>query len=434
MIRIALLVALVVWSSVCLSGWSKAARVSPPSQPAEATRSTPIPQACGFVRRSLGCRVIEVEGTQIRYSVQHQSGTKGGRGVLVDLGGPGYALFAADAPRAFTAAWPSDETLVFVEEPWVTQPVSSACDAAMAKFYTSLRSKDGSVDNESLARDCGLGAFDSWGWTPEKYARVVRTIFESEHLDLNGIVGVSFGGPRTEALWGEPSLRWIILNSPAPHAVDGARYLDIRQKGIQEVLARACEGSRSACDAGSLIKRTASALTSKPIRVPTRAILVDEADLEPALMGLTYLPVAERIRIVDRMQKSVIEAARDLGRLSDTTLLRQGEQGMSAAILAYWSGVCPRYAPWPEETSGDNVSAFLQILHHPCRMFPRLEIPAPLSLPAVCIAHGGEDGVTPTDVIEQWKTLLPNSHVVHQAGAPHGDLELALACRRKLSD
>lgn len=333
---------------------------------------------------------------------------------------------------AFANKWPRREVLLFLEEPWVTQPVDGGCEAALSRFYVSLRSNDSGAGGAVLVRDCGLDVADRWGWKPETHARVVRAILAAELLELTGIVGTSFGAARTEALWSEPSLRWLILNSPAPHASSGADYLAVRREGVLDAVERA-SGSRRGAE--SLIAAATATLAASPIALRTRTPPVDAVDLSSALVGLTHLPAAERAGFVASLQLSTVHASTSIGRLSDDTLLRYGEYAMSPAMLAYMSEICGRYGPWPEsETRDDPVGKFLLALHSPCRAVESKPPGIPAAPPSICVAHGGYDDVTPSSIAVSWKALLPHAEVLEVPDVLHGAPELARVCRRAIKE
>lgn len=386
--------------------------------------------ACGGVRSSLGCRGISIDGRSYRYALQRPPGDPVKRAVLVDLGGPGRTIFSSDDMLAFAKEWPRHEVLLFLEEPWVTQPLDDGCEVALSRFYLSLRENDSREAGALLARDCGLGVADRWGWRPETHAHVVRAILAAEHLELTGIVGTSFGAARTEALWSEPTLPWLILNSPAPHASPGADYLAMRREGVLDAFARACGGCGGRWGAESLIAAATATLAASPITLPTRTPPVDAVDLPAALVGLTHLPAPERAEFAESLRLSAVRASASIGWLSDGTLLRYGEHAMSPAMLAYMSEICPRYNPWPEnETPGDPVTELLLALHSPCRAVDGVASAAPAAPTSICIAHGSQDDVTPFSVAASWKKLLPHAEVLELPDVLHGAAELARACR-----
>ena len=79
---------------------------------------------CQNVRSSIPCAVTSVGGRSYRYSITRRPGAgRSARAVLVDLGGPGRALFSNTDLLDYAKTWPGNEMLVFLEEPWVTQPV-----------------------------------------------------------------------------------------------------------------------------------------------------------------------------------------------------------------------------------------------------------------------------------------------------------------------
>lgn len=394
-----------------------------------------VQAACDGVRPSLGCREITVDGRSRRYAIQRPPDGAEERAVLVDLGGPGRALFSSDEVLRFAREWPRREVLVFIEEPWVTQPVTEGCEAALSRFYRSFRDGDGEDGGGMLVRDCGLEMPDQWGWNRETHAHVVRAIVAAENLVLTGIVGTSYGAVRTEPLWSDPSVRWLILNSPAPYAATGAVLLATRREGVLDAFMRAGDGIGGRRGAERRISLAAASLAANPIALQTRTPAVDEIDLSAALVGLTHRPAFERVKFVTGLRRSVENVSAAIGQLSDGILLRYGENGMSPAMLAYLFEVCGHYNPWPErDPHGDLVGRFLFGLHSPCRTIKGASINVSSAPASTCIAHGGQDDVTPSPVAAEWKGLLPHATSLEIPYALHGSPDLARACRIAINE
>jgi hypothetical protein len=375
------------------------------------------------VRPSLGCAQVEVGGNVYRYSLQRRGAATRREAVVVDLGGPGRALFGSDDHRVFASTWPGREALLFVEEPWVTRPLSSRCAEALEGFLRGLRAAPRKGARASrLVGACGLARAGSWGWTSDQYRLVVERIAEVERVELVGVVATSYGSARTEPLWSLPSVRWLILSSPAWRAVTGSEYLGSRAEGSRAALASTC-----ACDVGRLVTRVRAALARQPVLLATRTPPVEPVDLDAALVGLGYLAPPERERFVAGLSRPVAESAQAIGLLSDATLMRYGEYAMSPAMLAYLDEVCRRYGPWPTEPT-----SILAALHAPCARLARRQ-PGRVDAPAaVCVAHGGSDFVTPLRVAREWAALLPGARLVRAQHEGHGARALAAGCAGEL--
>ena len=388
--------------------------------------------SCGEVRPTLGCREIVVGGRPYRYSLLRPRGGPGAEAALVDLGGPGRALFGGDDLLAFARAWPGGETLLFLEEPWVTEPTSPACASALSAFYRALRRGATAGSGSRLVSSCGLGTPGRWGWTAARYGEVVDAIVAAENLRLVGVVGTSYGAVRARGVIDRPSLRWLVLDSPAPPASTGAAYLSARRDAALAALARSCPRCAGSAGAARLAERAAATLRAHPVELATRTPPVVGTDVPAALVGLAHLPPGQRARLAAGLERPRAAAAA-IGALSDSTLLRFGEYDISPGTLAYLDEICRVYGPWSSgvrDGARDVVGRFLVELHSPCRYLdPAPAAPAPAAPRAVCIARGGEDFVTPAGFAAAWQTLLPQARRIEVPGALHGTPKLARACR-----
>ena len=106
----------------------------------------------------------------------------------------------------------------------MTELTGAACDSALSAFYRAIRRSDAAAFARKLVEACRLGTPGRWGWTADDYAEVVDAIAAAEDLELVGVVGTSYGAIRARAVFDRPSLRWLVLNSPAPPAATGAAY------------------------------------------------------------------------------------------------------------------------------------------------------------------------------------------------------------------
>ena len=314
----------------------------------------------------------------------------------------------------------------------MTRPASGGCASSLSTFYRSLRGAESLQQPaaSALVDACRLNA-PGWGWTPGAYARVVDAIAAKERLQLVGVVGTSYGAVRTESLWSRPSLRWLILNSPAPAAATGAAYLSARRDAVLASFARACRECRDERAAEALLSAAIAALEREPVELSTRTPEVAGVDVAAALVALTHLPPAERTRFAAGLRRPNA-LADSIGRLSDSTLLRYGEYDMSPAMLPYFEEVCGRYGPWPTSIGSDPVGKLLAALHLPCRSIDRLPAAHTATPASVCIAHGDQDLVTPRAFAEQWIKRFPSARVVDSPQATHGVPELARRCRLEL--
>lgn len=368
--------------------------------------------------------------------------TGGSDVVLVDLGGPGRSLFADRGVNEIVAAWPGDQRLMVLEEPWVSRPLSEGCGAALTSFYRWLRlappvgpapasqAADGGPP-ERLVRACGLAEDGSWGWSSSRYRQVVDAALRAEHGRLVGTVGASFGAARASDLWAAAfDLRWVVLNSPAPVGISAQEYLDGRRHGAMLAFKDGCVH----CDAGA-VDAAVARFASAPIVLDDRTPEVTGVDVAAAVVGLPYRAGAERREMVGTLLRDPRAAAPWIGQLSDSVLLRFGEYDMSPAALAYFSEICAQYAGWRAlRAPSGPVEALLTRLHAPCRYVPGRVAPPPSrsGVPA-CLATADDDYVTPPALTDPWLKRFPGAVRVREASEGHAKAARAVRCYERLT-
>ena len=425
----------------CQSGQEPSAAT--PAAAASPTR----PPVCEDVRSALPCATVSVDGAEHRYSVVRPSGASAtGRAVLVDLGGPGRALFASQDLLQFAAAWPGDEALLFLEEPWVLQDVPAGCRQALAATYRAVHGAAGVPPSRaaadeagrSLAGDCRLDEPGTWGWTPAAYREVATAAARAEGLELTGVVGTSFGASRATGVRDLPDLEWIVLNSPSPRRATGADYLAARARGALTDLSGLCEGCSDPAVAQVELEGIAARWDAAPVELATRTPLVTGTDVLGAVVTLPYLPAEARDAAVTALRGEPPAGATTVGELSDSLLLRYGTEDVSPAMLAYLQEVCATYAPWPATSGGTGVEGVLGRLHAACSGVPaRPEQPARPAAdrdgPAVCLARSTDDRVTPAAFAETWLADLRPVETVEVPGRTHAAPALAAECATRLA-
>jgi len=355
---------------------------------------------------------------------------------LVDLGGPGRALFGNDDAASVAARWPGSEVLLFLEEPWVTRQLSDGCARSLRELHAGVRAEQ-EPSGRGLVAACELGTPGTWGWSADDYRAVVDAVVRKERLRLRGVVGSSYGAPRTAAVTGRDELEWLVLNSPSPAEATGARYLQARTAAVLDALAAACAGCAAAEDAASVVATAQGRLRAAPVVLPERTPPVVAADAAAAAVAAAYLPDAERAALVEALRTPTTQGAALVGRLSDSTLLRYGELDVSPALLAYYDEVCRSYAPWDGLSSvAGPVGALLSRLHAPCAAVARVggaPPPAPAQLRS-CVATSERDAVTPPAFARTWTDVLDEPVTLTVPGTVHAGLEGLTSCLRRVAD
>lgn len=105
--------------------------------------------------------------------------------VLVDLGGPGLAIFGQQWPgdriRTLLPATLRDSALVLIEEPWVTGTETPSCRRETAQLFTQAHLGHPTTKAAAVGRSCGIFASRSpLGWTPAFYDETVGAIATKE--------------------------------------------------------------------------------------------------------------------------------------------------------------------------------------------------------------------------------------------------------------
>lgn len=393
--------------------------------------------ACSGVSSAQPCSAVVVNGRSVRYSIVPKAADGDrSKAVLVDLGGPGRVLFAGDDGTQFARVWPGRETLILLEEPWVSASATPPCLDSLRAFYEGIHaaarvSGDGA---RQLAEKCQLGESGFWGWSPDAYRGAVEAILAKERLQLAGVVSSSFGATRSRWLSGVP-FEWQILDSPSPYEITGRDYLAARSEAASKTVARVCKS----CDqsAPPALRASIRALNRNAVAVSSRSLAVNGQDLQAALLALPYLPPTEQedaAKAILRPQNP--DNARTIGLLSDSVLLRYGVTDMSPAALAYLQEVCGSFTPWDALAESEpGVDSVADRFHQPCQFVPRLDGAPNESRPSParrCLASSSDDAVTPPAFAERWVDELEIADTVTASNASHGAVELAVACYRKL--
>jgi hypothetical protein len=386
---------------------------------------------CDGIRHEEACRSVTVAERVYRYQLlPAASATSDSPLALVDLGGPGRIVFGAresDA-RHFTERWRGSHRLIFIEEPWVTEPVTAACAEALRGRQRSLRQPAGASQEEAhsaIVASCRLDDPNRWGFTSSRYAEVADAIAAQEKAALSGVVAASFGARRTARVAERRDVKWLILNSPAARGLDAAGYLKSRHDGVISSLRAACGG----CDVQELLSRAQDKLRT-PRVLDERSVPVTTIDLGAAAIATAYATPQERNQIVAGLPALEQETASKIGLLSDATLLRFDVEDTSPAALAYLSEVCRAYPGWDRgSTPGEDVVAdALATIHAPCsavRAEPLVDVAQASA--ATCLASSKADAVTPPSAAQTWR-FPPPAHEVLVPDAPHASGDLTDAC------
>lgn len=402
---------------------------SGPAAPAPPDRDTTA-EACSNVRGA--CAAVVVGGQSYRYQLtEGRPGDPDAGTVVVDLGGPGRALFGNDDAATVASRWPGPERLLFLEEPWVARAVPESCADSLRELYRDLRAQQD--PSAELVGPCGLDTAGSWGWDPDRYRAVVDAVAAAEDLGLRGLVGSSYGAPRIAALADLPGLQWLVLNSPAPAAASAERYLQVRADTALQALTDACTDCPPEGGATRLLTAAQDDLQANPRTLPDRTPPVVAADVAAAAVGAAYLPTSEREHFVEGLRRLAPGDVSLIGRLSDSTLLRYGAEDVSPAMLAYYDEVCRDYGPWPTAPPSDGpLAALLTRLHAPCTGITP-SATAPFTAPAStelrsCVATSEADAVTPAAFSRTWTDLLDSPLSVTVPGTTHAPLDAMLEC------
>lgn len=412
-----------------------ACTVSSASPPPPPSISPVAPDsACATVRATLPCRVVIVDGRVQRYAVFHNASAAAGPIVLVDLGGPGKNLFGNDDMLAFAAAWGDDATLVFLEEPWAFAPPPMECRDALARTYRGWRSA--SQNDADLAANCP----GRWGWAPADFSHATDAVLKDVRRTrgdarLEGTVGISQGAERTSWLWADLRPTWAVVVSPNPRAGSASEYLQQRTTAVLASWIGQCPGCVDAAAVDEFIAKVRKAWAAAPVVLEDRSVPVNGFDAVAAVVAASYGRSERRSALADALEEHSADAARTIGALSDSLLMRYGVHDMAAGQLAYFQEICSQYPGWGGNApAAGEVGAFFARVHQPCTQF---DAPSPHAAPfppsATCLGTTLDDGVTGQYATQDWKNLLgPGSLHLEDAGPEHGALEIAARCASAL--
>lgn len=403
-VRTALVTVVTTGGVACTA--DKAERAAPPSPAEESTTD-----ACAGVRAQAACRSITLsDGRVVRYAVVRPSTTAEGdltQGTVMDLGGPGVALFGADWPgEALQAVTDRLGTpVVILDEPWTRTPYPAGCRQAARAWYETLHSGSSSSGAE-LADACDLGK-GLWGWTPAAYDEAMQAALEQEGLTFERFVGASFAGVRLGYLSRQPDE--VVLVSPYPSEQSATEYLTTRLEAVQAFCSAAPAGEtcRGQVPTGEAAKRS---------------IEVTPFDVGAAWLGTNYQrrPVAFKKMMADEPTAEV------LGALSDAVTGRFGVTDVSPATFAYFDEACASFAPWePEVTSRLAAATFLQQWHAVCAQVDPAPGPTSTAAPAadqVCVVSYRGDAVVPSGRSQKsWRGRADQRRVL--PGVNHGVID-----------
>lgn len=416
------LAALVVATAGCSSSSSQENGGAAPADPCAMPNSTGQPP-------TVACRSVEVNGQVFRYGVS--VGEAPGKVVLVDLGGPGRTLFSSVAPREFAERWPGNETLVFLEEPWVQAGVSAPCRASLRSRYDALTDRDDSGADTNLRENCRLG-HGRWGWGHADYQSAASAALEAEGARLVGTVGISFGAWRTAEIWEAEDPEFAILASPPKRQWDAQAYVEDRSAAALQIVSAACSACSGEAGARELIDRAASLLSKDPQTVPGRTPTVTGGDVYAATFAMGYLAETARSKAVAALAEPLVrENAQVIGALSDSLLLRYGVNDVPASALAYFDEICRDLGQFPHSSGPGQLGSWFQRFHEPCaggEHNPRTLGEGP---PSMCIGVSSADAVTPR-ALESWVAEFRQAETVRLAGSTHGDPVLVDRCYEQL--
>jgi hypothetical protein len=406
--------------------------------------SSPAGGSCAGVRFPECRSVVLASGQQVRYAVLRPDAPAEAesRAVVVDLGGPGIALFGLHWPgatlRTEVPVSLRSRPLIVIEEPWVTAAYPERCKLAATGLFRSVHGSAGTGDDAAAGTvsDCDLfSPADTWGWTPESYQESLQRILGAERLSLDGYLGLSFGAHRLTYLR-SPVPKWAILVNPAPLAMSGSDYLSGRQKSLWSTVSVRCPGCPDPSTADRLLRRAERTLKAGPMVTSHRSVPLDVGDLGAAVMALGYRDQAVMKAFFRALQDLSVAANRELiGKLADSVWGRYGVDTVSPSVLAYWAEVCPSYGPWPAGTASRAVGGFLPGWHGPCRSVPaearrRWDLRTDPGT-RICVSALQDDPVVPAGSARTWRAagaaVLPL-----RAGGVHADFAGSQDCADRL--
>ncbi|MBL7262159.1 hypothetical protein [Paractinoplanes lichenicola] len=326
---------------------------------------------------------MSVQDQQWRYTIRRpEKPTK--KTVIVDFGGPGVPVLAADYLSMFRATAPAifeRYNVIALDEPWSVKEISQPCQDSLSSFYEAVRQAtlDEAAKRSAALRDeCELQneSRNSWGFDASSYAALLEAVEQKEDLSYVGFIGQSFGSTRLSYLSRSSlrqDLRWAILSRPFPVGASAEELFQARGAAVRQSLKdlRPDQGN------------------------PRRA-----ADTSP---GATFDRLSAEIELGYLYGDSQDEAAADvfngvsetLTRLSGQLWQRYGEDEISPAYLAQLDELCNALGP-SEVNSIDAVEDVLSAQLMPCRSAGATPTASgSLGSIPLCVSAADDDTVAP---------------------------------------
>ena len=332
------------------------------------------------------CSEIMIDGRSWRYSISRASHPTADT-VILDIGGPGQSVLTS--PYGISAARGSlsvlsDYNLVVFEEPWVTTVPTPNCEASLTAFYSALRGDGGTAKARALdmSTACGINAgagVQDWGFRPEQYERLVRSVGEKERLSFVGFLGHSWGVARLAYL-NDLKFDWSVLIRPFPVGVAPDGLVDARAAALGPYTVPAALGDGN-------------------VTVPSRSVPVSRFDALSSWVSLAYVEDAEFSDVRAKLESGTDMAL--IGKMSDNYWGRYRVTSVSPAFLAQAQEVCAVVGgsgtPFTAVVDSRDImrAGFL-----PCAG----QNPAALKLPAIgrlCVVTSAKDAVVPEPLIRQ---------------------------------
>lgn len=330
------------------------------------------------------CGTVALEGSEYRYSLHKPDGGLSRDTVLIDLGGPGTALLSGEHELSRLAEEyifsKGDYNVIFIEEPWVAQPVPEQCRLAMSEFYDTARNQPAGARSAAnpLHEACDLES-GLWGHNPEAYQLALKAISEQEGIEIVGFLGLSFGSARWSYL-GDMDLDWTVLHNPFPLGVHLKDVLATRGTGVSDTLSSESDGD----------------------------ILETEAE-----NSFDFLSAAVRIGYLEGDRRDELIAALDAGdqnlvsQASRDTWSAYSDKFMRPSYLALLEEVC-RFsaAEIPEVDVPRSPEDILYLIHAPCSGVGEHEPIIP-SVRSLCVSSSRSDIVSDQELVESAFKRLP---------------------------
>ncbi|MFG1762178.1 hypothetical protein ACGFIH_02525 [Micromonospora parva] len=356
------------------------------------------------------CYDIEVAGRTWRYTILPAEEVTN-KTAIIDLGGPGSSALSGELEIAqFRSAHPElarSYNLLVMEEPWVTEPVTSTCQAAMGRYYLSLRST-GKDDISTTARDmagaCGLSdGSGSWGFNAANYSAVVTAIERKDKLRVAGFFGHSWGSVRLGYL--QRQLDWQVLTRPFPIGATAEQVVSLRTANMpnQGVPERVIKNDKTT--------------------TPERSAPVNRFDQLSAIVELGYID--DRFYAESRAGVETGTDSTSIGRLSDRLWGRYGEWDVSPALLARIQETCSALPPPNSVPSAvASVKDLLRAELAPCKSLKATNVKHPPLAPRTCLVSGQQDAVTPDRLVSQrFESWQSHGKWIKSVKRSHGSLD-----------